>query len=104
MHNKPIATIHLDRKSTDGVLYISSKDLPGLWLWGPDPEQVFNDVIPTITKLYQYNDGLAVEIKEVCQKNILNRWFGGGKMCDTFEVYSKASIGEDVSHGQITVG
>jgi len=76
MHNKPIATIHLERESTDGVLYISSKDLPGLWLWGPDPEQVFKDVAPTIVKLYEYNEGLIVEIKEICKKR-------------TFDVYPK---------------
>lgn len=103
MHNKPIATIHLDRKNTDGVLYLSSKDLPGLWLWGQDPEQVFKDVKPTIEKLYQYNEGLAVEIKEVCQSNILTRWFSGDKECDTFEVYYKASISKDVSDGRLAV-
>ena len=103
MNNKLIATIHLDKKSSDGVLYLSSKDLPGLWIWGPDPEQVFKDVIPTIAKLYQYNDGLAVEVKEVHSKSRVSRWFGGGKMCDTFEVYYKASIGNDVPHGRLAV-
>ncbi len=104
MHNNHIATIHLERKNNDGVLYISSKDLPGLWLWGADSEQVLKDVVPTIAKLYEYNDGLVVEIKEVCQKSIFNRWLGGNKICDTFEVYSRASVGKDASHGQITVG
>lgn len=103
MQDNLIATIRLDQESSGGVLYISSKDLPGLWIWGPDPEQVFKDVIPTITKLYQYNDSLEVEIKEVCSKSIFDRWFGGDKMCDTFEVYSKASIGKDVSHGRFAV-
>lgn len=103
MYSELIATIHLDKKNKDGVLYISSKDLPGLWVWGTDPEQVQNDVIPTITKMYQYNDGLKVEIKETCSKGVLNRWFGGGKVCDTFEVYSIANISKEMPHGRIAV-
>lgn len=103
MYNKPIATIHLDKKSKDGVLYLSSKDLPGLWLWGADPEQVYESIIPTIIKLYRYNDGIKVEIKQICSDGILNRWFGRDKVCDTFEVYSTASASKDMPHGRFAV-
>ena len=89
MTTEPIDVIHLNRETRDGVLYISSDDLPGLWLWGNDPEVVFNNVIPTIAKLYMYNNGINVEIKKMCnkKKNILD-WFSNNRICDTFGVYS----------------
>lgn len=103
MNKKPNVVIHLEQVVRDGVLYLSSKDLPGLWLWGKDREQVFNNVVPTIAKLFELNEGRTVEIKEPCQK-AKNRWFSRDRVCDTFEVYYvNKKLGENVTHGQTTM-
>lgn len=102
MPTEPIAVIHLKREMRDGVLYISSDDLPGLWLWGNDPEAVFSNVMPTITKLYMYNNDINVEIKEIHnkKKGIFN-WFVHDQICDTFGVYSIKS--KDATDGRLTM-
>jgi hypothetical protein len=104
MNKEPNVVIHLEQAIRDGVLYLSSKDLPGLWLWGKDREQVFSNVAPTIAKLFELNEGKAVEIKEACPKDTKSRWFGGGRVCDTFEVYYvNKLVGENVTHVQTTM-
>ncbi len=105
MKQKPNAIIHLERQTKDGVLYLSSKDLPGLWLWGKDPERVFESVVPTITKLYELNEGLAVDVRESCQRGgLVSRWFGRDRACDTFEIYYiDNKLGKSVTHGRSAV-
>src|SRR6266566_8647290 len=44
--------------------YLSSTDVPGLWLWGNDPEVVFKDVGPTIEALYKHTQGMEVKVRE----------------------------------------
>jgi hypothetical protein len=100
----PSAIIHINQSIRDGVLYLSSDDLPGLWLWGKDHEQVFRGIIPTIAKLYELNEGRTVEIKEAPIVEATARWFGRTRICDTFEVYDvNNKQSENVTHGQTTM-
>lgn len=104
MSSKPNIVIHLEQAIRDGVLYLSSKDLPGLWLWGKDQEQVFSNVAPTIAKLFELNEGRTVEIKEARPKDAKTSWFSGGRVCDTFEVYYvNKLVGKNVTHVQTTM-
>lgn len=52
--------------------YVSSDDLPGLWLWGDDLDELLGDVGPTITDLYKYNRGVDVEVVEI-KEGIISR-------------------------------
>ncbi len=45
----------------DGGLRVYSNEVPGLILSGPDPELVFNDVVPALESLFKHNEELDVE-------------------------------------------
>lgn len=60
----PIETIRIKIENRDGCLYISSDDVPGLWLWGNDPEIVMRNIAPAIKTLYRDNRGLEIEVRE----------------------------------------
>lgn len=75
MPEKPVATICIKiRPRRDGTIYISSDDMPGLWLWGRDHDQVFRSIGPTIEELYRYNKCQKVKAREVPLSQ-LTRWF-----------------------------
>ena len=42
--------------------YLSSDEIPGLWLWGKDLEQLQKDLIPTVKYLYKANKGIDIQI------------------------------------------
>ena len=75
MPEKLLATIRIDIQTRrDGTVYISSDDMPGLWLWGKDHDQVFRSIAPTIEELYRCNKGQAEKVRETpCSQ--LRRWF-----------------------------
>ena len=56
-----------------GIFHLSSDDVPGLWLWGKDPDAVFPDVVPAIKYLYKHNQGRDVIVKEAFFSKAL-RW------------------------------
>jgi hypothetical protein len=75
MSEKPLVTIRIKIQTrSDGTVYISSDDIPGLWLWGRDRDQVFKSVAPTIEELFRYNKGLKVKVREAPLSQ-LTRWF-----------------------------
>ena len=99
MPMKPLATIHIKSEvRTDGTVYISSDDLPGLWLWGKDHDLVYRSIIPTIEELYKHGQGRTVKAKEAPQPKS-ERWFGQNKMSNTFEVYPVAQLSEHTLRG-----
>lgn len=61
---QPLETVRIKVEQRDGRFYISSEDVPGLWLWGSDLRTLFEDVAPTIQDLYKMNRGLDVEVHE----------------------------------------
>lgn len=56
--------VTFERRS-DGGLRAYSDDVPGLMLSGPNPEAVFEDVIPALEKLFLHNRGMRVEFAPV---------------------------------------
>lgn len=62
-HHQPVATVHLRVEQRGDSIYVSSDDMPGLWLWGPDPDVVFGDVPPAIEALYEHRYGGHVRAK-----------------------------------------
>ena len=61
--------IRLDIKNTPtGQMFVSSDDVPGLYLWGTDPEQVFGDVIPVLKVLYRENQRLDVDVEPLASR------------------------------------
>lgn len=49
----------------DGGLRAFSADVPGFHLSGPDPEAVFNDVVPALETLFKCNRNMAVRFGAV---------------------------------------
>lgn len=99
MEQKPrrIATITINIENRNDGLYISSNDMPGLWLWGRDPQQVLQSIIPTIKELYKYNERLSVDVREVEQSKSF-RPFGQERISDKFEIYE----GKESQHGNLS--
>lgn len=56
-------TVKIRIENRGGCIYVSSDDVEGLWIWGKDPEQVFQNIIPAIQTLYKYNHGIEVEVR-----------------------------------------
>ena len=85
---KPMTTVHIKIENREGIFYVSSDDVQGFWLWGRDPAQVFESIIPTLEQLYKYNEGLTVKVKEAQPTSRQERWFGGGgRSCRRFQCW-----------------
>ena len=71
MSKKPLAIIRIKIQARhDGTIYISSEDMPGLWLWGKDRDQVFRSIAPTIEELYRLNEGRTVKVREASSLSV----------------------------------
>ena len=101
--NKLMATVRIKIENRGGIIYISSDDIPGLWLWGRDPERVFASIIPTLQELYKYNEGLSVKVKKAPRSSLKERWFGQDKISDTFEIYQLTQVRDNTLHDRSTV-
>ena len=65
MSEKPLTTVRIKIQTrSDGTVYISSDDMPGLWLWGKDHDQLFRSIVPTIEELYKLNEGRIVKVRK----------------------------------------
>ena len=49
------ATVNLKIEYRDDRFYVSSADVPGLWLWGKDLDLLMRNVAPAILSLLKYN-------------------------------------------------
>jgi len=91
---KPLATVHIKIDTrADGTVYISSDDMPGLWLWGKNQDRLFQSIIPTIEELYKLSQGEAVKVQEA-PRSKLSRWFAQDRINDTYEIYPSAQLTE----------
>ncbi len=97
---KPLATIRINIETrNDGTVYISSDDMPGLWLWGKNLEQVFGSIIPTIEELYKHSQGQSVKA-QAAPPSRFARWFAQEKINDRYEIYPAAKLNEHTLHGR----
>lgn len=94
---RPMETIHINIDNKDGTIYISSDDVPGLWLWGKDAGEVFDSVIPTVKALYEYNQNIIVEIKEAPDRTREERWSGQDKVCQTYQVFKVGNTNSQIT-------
>lgn len=85
-------TIRVDISNRNGAFFISSNDVRGLWLWGTDADEIFQSIIPTLKALYEYNEGIIVDIREAEPgRTRAERWFSQDKICQTFDVFKIGS-------------
>ena len=95
MPMKPLATVRIKIETRDGTIYITSNDVPGLWLWGRDPDKLFQSVIPTIAEIYKHNNNNGEAVKVVAAPvPKKERWFSAEKINDLFEIYPAAKLNE----------
>ena len=86
-------TVHVKISYRGHRYYVSSNDLPGLWLWGENLDELLDDIGPTIQDLYKYNRGIDVdvEVKEGILSrlpSIFIRLFRSGR--DKYKIYPVA--------------
>lgn len=62
----------------NGRFYVSSDDVPGLFLWGRNFEELMENIAPTIKDLYKFNRGLDVEVREAIFPSGFGRLSGAG--------------------------
>jgi hypothetical protein len=93
-----LGRIHLQVEDRHGTLYVSSKDLPGLFLWGNDPEDVLAKVKPTIRQLFRLNEHVDVSVIEAPTSKEA-RWSGLDVMANVFEVYRADSGAKNSKNG-----
>lgn len=84
-HDRHMATVRISIQNKNGTFYITSDDVPGLWLWGKDPEDLLASVVPALKALYEHNDGVVVDVKEADK----GRTPAGseGHISDTYEIF-----------------
>jgi hypothetical protein len=63
MTDQTIETVRIKIEERERCVYVSSDDVPGLWLWGKDQNRVFNSITPAIKALYKHNRGIDVEVE-----------------------------------------
>jgi hypothetical protein len=73
MARQPIETVRIKIERRGDCVYVSSEDVPGLWLWGKDPDQVLNNIAPAIKALYKHNRGIDVEVEEAPVSRLVDR-------------------------------
>jgi len=88
---QPLLTVRLKIEQRQNSYYVSSDDMPGLWLWGPDPEKVFHDVPIAVKELYTYREGVEVIVKKQGGGERLASQYGVEKLSDIYEIYPVSS-------------
>lgn len=99
MATQPLQVVHLKIEHRHGSTYISSQDMPGLYLWGPDPEKVFHDVPIAIQELYKCRSGKDVIARPRTAGAALVRHFGSEREPDTYELFPVSSMKQDGANG-----
>ena len=103
MARKPIETVRIEIAKRNDRFYISSVDIPGLWLWGKDLKELFEDLSPSIQYLYKQNRGLDVVVREKPTSRLLRLLltflFHSQSRSDKFEIYPRGSQKLTQAHG-----
>jgi len=90
-HDK-ICTVTINIDSKENGVYISSDDVPGLWLWG-NIETVYEDIAPTIRELYLLNQGRNVDVEpEEVQQSASERLAGLETIPRRFNIYEHKEV------------
>lgn len=98
MKEEPLEVVHLDVEQRQGQVYVSSKDVPGLWLWG-SPEQVFSDVCPVLEQLYKHQRGLDVVAREQDEGTRPQAQLGVKRIPHTYLIYRTSSERQERVNG-----
>lgn len=99
MMEQPLQVVHLKVEQRQGSIYVSSEDMPGLWLWGSDPERVFHDVPIALEKLYKHSRGQEVVAKEKKTGERFVRCFGLERASEVYEIFPVSEIKQDGVNG-----
>ena len=80
MADDSFETVKVKIARRNGCFYISSDDVPGLWLWGKNLEQLLKNTAPAIRTLYKYNRGVDVEVESPALPKMLLLFVGWIKL------------------------
>ena len=93
MREQPLEVVRLKIEQKMGNYYVSSDDMPGLWLWGPDPDIVFHDVPIAVRELYMHRRGIDVVVRgKSVDVKIIEKQLGVEKITDIYEIYPVSAI------------
>lgn len=90
MKEQPLEVVRLKIEQKQGKYYVSSDDMPGLWLWG-DPDTVFHDAPIAVRELYAHRSGTKVVVKGKRHGEFITGQHGIEKIPDIYEIYPAAS-------------
>jgi len=99
MSAQPLQVIHLKVEYIHGSIYVSSDDMPGLWLWGPSAEKVFHNVPIALQELYKDRNGKEVIARPSTTGDRLARHFGAEREPDTYEIFPVSVAKQDGLNG-----
>ena len=93
-----VGRVNLQMENRGDTFYVSSSDLPGLFLWGKDVDAVLGKVKPTIRELFRLNRELDVSVQEA-PGEWQQGWSGRDHVASSFEVYAVRSGVQPTRHG-----
>ena len=99
MSAQPLQVVHLKVEHRHGSTYVSSEDMPGLYLWGQDPEKIFHDVPIALQELYKYKSGTEVVARPKIGEVALARHLGTEREPDIYEIFPVSSLKQDGVNG-----
>lgn len=100
---KPMEEVRILVEQRGGKTYISSEDVPGLWIWGDNPDDVFGSVISTIELLYKHNRQLEVKARAV-RPQTQDRFSGVERVSHIYHIYRITPEASTGGHGRQTMG
>ena len=93
-----VGRVNLQMENRGDTFYVSSSDLPGLFLWGKDVDAVLGKVKPTIRELFRLNRELDVSVQETPAER-QRGWSGLEHAARSFEVYAVHRGVQPTRHG-----
>ena len=100
---QPFEIVRIKISKRDGRFYISSDDVPGLWLWGNDLARLLKNIAPAIQYLYKYNRGIEVEVEGPTISKFLLFIFGWMRLFkslrESYKIYSSGNQKLTSAHG-----
>lgn len=92
---QPIQVVRLKVEHRQGSTYVSSTDMPGLWLWGQNPEKLFHDVPIVLQELFKLQNGKDVIARPKTIDKRLEYQFGSEREPDVYEIFPVSAAKQD---------
>ena len=90
-----VEEVQVNVEARGSQVYVSSTDVPGLWLWGSDPGALFDQIPSAIEALYRHNRGERVRVEPALRTRAADRWASVKREVDRFVVHVLDAASQD---------